>query len=190
MPAAVASEDTYDLLRSFRRVRPPGEQFVYTSANTILLADLIEWVTGRRLAETIGSEIWSKMGAEHDGLLLVNGKGIPVAHGGLIMTLRDLARFGLLFTPSGAGVLPRSFLSRLLHEGRRALLGPNNNGDHASYQWDLITSTGEMFKGGFGDQLLYIDTTRDVVIGYFGTNLRVDSMPTRLPLRKLVAQYF
>lgn len=190
MPAAVANADTYGLLRSFRRVRKAGEQFAYTSSNTILLADLIERITGQRLADVIGSEIWSRMGAEHDGLLLVNEKGVPVAHAGVSMTLRDLARFGLLFTASGSGVLPRSFLTRLIQEGRPALLGPKNNGDHASYQWDMITHTGEMVKGGFGDQLLYIDTSKDVVIAYFGTNARVDSMPARLPLRRMVAQYF
>lgn len=190
MPAAAANGDAYGLLRLFRRVRNPGEQHVYTSANTILLADLIERTTDHRLADVMDSEIWSKMGAEHDALLLVNDHGIPIAHAGLVMTLRDLARFGLLFTPLGRGVLPRTFVSRLLHEGRPALLGPKNNGDHASYQWDRITAAGEMEKGGFGDQLLFIDTNRDVVIAYFGTNARVDSMPTRLPLRRMVAQYF
>src|SRR5581483_8837961 len=51
MPPAVANGDTYGLLRTFRRVRKAGEQFVYTSGNTILLADLIERITGRRLAD-------------------------------------------------------------------------------------------------------------------------------------------
>ena len=190
MPDAVANADTYKLLRSFRRVRSPGEEHVYTSANTILLADLIERITGEPLADVIGSEIWSRMGAEHDALLLVNEKGMPIAHAGLTTTLRDLARFGLLFTPSGSGVLPRSFLGRLLHEGRPALLGEKNAGNHASYQWDVITPAGELVKGGFGDQLLFVDTKKDVVIAYFGTNLRVDSMPTRLPIRQMAAQYF
>ncbi len=190
MPPEVARGDTYGLLRTFRRARSAGEEHVYTSANTILLADLIERITARRLADVIGSEIWSRMGAEHDGLLLLNDQGIPIAHAGLVMTLRDLARFGLLFTPSGGGVLPRHFLDRLLHEGRPALLGPKNDGDYASYQWDVITRTGQMVKGGFGDQLLYVDTNKDVVIAYFGTNKSVDSMPTRLPIRRLIAQYF
>ncbi len=190
MPAAVANGDTYGVLRGFRRMRKAGEQFAYTSANTILLADLIERITGRRLADVIAGDIWSRIGAEHDALLLVNGKGFPIAHAGLTMTLRDLARFGMLFTPSAAGVLPKTFLDRLLHGGRPALMGPKNNGDHASYQWDMITAAGEIIKGGFGNQLLYIDVNKDVVIAYFGTNLRVDSLPTRLPLRKMVAQYF
>ncbi len=149
MPDGVANGETYDLLRIFRRVRKPGEQFVYTSANTILLADLIERIAGLRLVDVIDSDIWRRMGAEHDGLLLVNDKSIPIAHAGLVMTLRDLARFGLLFTPSTSGVLPQKFVDRLLHGGRAALLGPNNNGDHAGYQWDRITAAGEMVKAGF-----------------------------------------
>jgi CubicO group peptidase (beta-lactamase class C family) len=186
----VGNGDTYGLLSGFRRVRNAGEQHVYTSANAILLSDLIEQITDSRLADVIGSEIWSRMGAEDDALLLVNGEGIPIAHAGLEMTLRELARFGSLFTPSGRGVFPRTFLRRLLHEHGPALLGRKNNGDHASYQWGVITPAGETVKGGFGDQLLFVYTNRDVVIASFGTNAPVDSMPTRLPLGNMVAQYF
>lgn len=180
MPASVKEADTYGMLKTYRRLRNPGEQQAYTSANTLLLADVIEHVTGARLSDAIDAEIWSKMGAEHDALLLVNVKGVPIAHAGMITTLRDLARFGLLFTPSGNGILPAGFLNRLLPQATH----------HSSYQWDAVTTAGEIIKGGFGDQLLYVNTKKDVVIAYFGTNARPDSMPSRLPLRRLVAQYF
>ncbi len=192
MPGSVKAEDTYGMLKTFRRVRKPGEQQAYTSANTLMLADMIEHVTGKRLGEVIDAEIWNKMGAENDALLLVNAKGIPIAHGGMVTTLRDLARFGLLVSQSTNSVLPPRFLNRLLEQPRPAPSEHNQQQatHHSSYQWDAVTPDGEILKGGFGDQLLYIDTRRDVVIAYFGTNSRPDSIPTRLPLRRLVAQYF
>lgn len=192
MPTVVDAADTYGLLREFRRVQKPGERYVYVSANTLMLTAIMERVTGRRLADLIETDIWGKIGAEHDAQLLLNRKGVPIAHGGMVSTLRDLARFGIAFTQSGKGVLPQDYIDRLLHEGRPALIGPRHSPaiDHTSYQWDAISGDGEIVKGGFGDQLLYVNTRKDVVVAYFGTNARVDSMPTRLPLRKLIAQYF
>ena len=54
----------------------------------------------------------------------------------------------------------------------------------------MASDAGELVKGGFADQLLFIDTARDVVIVYVGTNNSMDAMPTQLPLRALVAEYF
>lgn len=197
MPAVVREGDTLGLLAALGRVRPAGEERIYASVNTALLAALLERVTGQPLAALIASELWSPMGAEQDAWLLTSATGTPIAHGGLVATLRDLARFGLLFTasgqsPLGPGVIPRRFLERLLWEGRPALLPASRPAwlHHASYQWDQISAEGELVKGGFGDQLLYVHTDRDVVIAYVGTNATLDAPPARLPLRALVAHFF
>ena len=98
MAPSVVSGDAYGFLRTMGRVRPPGVQREYVSANTLMLAAIVERVTGERLADVIGVNIWSHIGAQGDALLLLNRQGFPVAHAGLVMTLRDMARFGLLFT--------------------------------------------------------------------------------------------
>jgi CubicO group peptidase (beta-lactamase class C family) len=67
-------------------------------------------VTGKRLGEVIDAEIWNRMGAENDALLLLNAKRIPIAHGGMVTTLRDLARFGLLLSQPNDSVLACRFL--------------------------------------------------------------------------------
>ena len=50
----------------------------------------------------------------------VNPKSFPIAHAGMGMTLRDLARFGLLFTASGQSAnepaVPPAFLKALLEK--------------------------------------------------------------------------
>jgi CubicO group peptidase (beta-lactamase class C family) len=197
MPDAVRESDPYKYLASFKRVHATGQSQEYASVNTFVLAEIIEKVTGKRLAEVISSEIWSKMGAEADGLMLVNERGVAIAHAGMVMTLRDLARFGLLYaeashqTPENR-VIPEQFLKRLFQDGRPELLGPKPPAwlHHASYQWDAVGKNGELIKGGFANQLLYIDCKKDVVIAYFGTNTAVDTLPTLLPLRRLVEQYF
>lgn len=197
MPNAVRESDPYKYLAGFKRVHPTGQSQEYASVNTFVLAEIIERVTGKRLADVISTEIWSKMGAEADGLMLVNERGVAIAHGGMVMTLRDLARFGLLYSEASQRVaedrvVPEKFLKRLLQDGRPELLGPKAPAwlHHASYQWDAVGKNGELIKGGFANQLLYIDCKKDVVIAYFGTNATVDTLPTLLPLRRLVEQYF
>lgn len=198
MPEAVQREETYQYLSTLGRVRPPGSRWVYTSANTVVLGWLLERVTGKTLAEVLSDEIWSHIGAEGDALMAVNRNGIAVAHAGMTATLRDLARFGLLFAHrDGAGegerVISDHVLRRIIDGGRPQILEPGSHPawlTHVAYQWDGVTDKGDFFKGGFAGQLLYVAPRKDVVIAYFGTNESLDSKPPLLPLRQMVEDLF
>ena len=39
----------------------------------------------------------------------------------------------------------------------------------ASRQWDFVMADGDLFKGGFGGQGLYVSPARDLVIAFTGT---------------------
>ncbi len=196
MPESVRSYETYDFLRTFKRVRKAGEAQLYTSANTEVLSDLLERVTGKPLPQIIGEMFWSQIGAENDAYFLLNSKGLPIAHAGLGMTLRDLARFGLLFTPSGQSAnvpaVPAAFMKNLLEKKRPDLETGKHPAwfSHSSYQWDGVSKFGHIFKGGFAGQMLFVDCKRDVVIAYFGTNANEDWHPVPLPLVRLLETYF
>lgn len=161
-----------------------------------MLADLLERVSGKPLATLISELMWSRIGAEHDANLLINSKGYPIAHAGMVMTLRDLARFGMFFTASGKsnpqGGVPAVFLDRLLRPRTPPLQTGRHPSwfSHSSYQWDAVSKSGQIAKGGFAEQLLLVDTKRDVVIAYFGTNQDNQSMPHPLPLMALIERYF
>jgi len=196
MPESVRSYETYDFLKTFKRVRKAGEAQRYTSANTEVLSDLLERVTGKPLPQIIGEMLWSKISAENDGYFLLNPKGFPIAHAGMGMTLHDLARFGLLFTASGQSVnvpaIPAAFMKNLLEKKRLELQTEKQPPwfSHSSYQWDGVSKFGQIFKGGFAGQMLFVDCKRDVVIAYFGTNANEDWHPMPLPLVRLVETYF
>jgi len=193
MPAAVREGDAYGYIATMGKGREPGTKFEYSSIDTLMLAQLIERVSARRLADLLSERIWSRMGAEGDGLMLVNERGIAVAHAGLALTLRDLARFGLLFT-AGAdpAPIPARVRARMLKEGRPALLGTDRPAwhTHASYQWDFVHEDGMYMKGGFGGQGLYIDARRDVVVVMFGTNTSVDAPAPPMPVLRMVPALF
>ena len=196
MPESVRSYETYEFLASFKRLRKAGEAQLYTSANTEVLAELLEHVTGKPLPQLISELLWSKSAAENDAYFLLNPKGYPIAHAGIGMTLRDLARFGLLFTPTGQSAnnpaVPAAFLKALLEKPQRQLETGKQPiwFSHSSYQWDGVSKFGQIFKGGFAGQLLFIDCKRDVVIAYFGTNADENWHPEPLPLVRLIETYF
>ncbi len=179
-------ESTYEYVARLGRLKEPGKSFDYSSANTFLLAWIAERVTGRPYADLLSDEIWSRIGAEGDAVIsIVPASGATTAHAGLSARLRDIARFGLLFTPSRHVVCDAPIVSdRYLHEivsgGRPALFAngitgqatssrmPNDPPLHNSYQWDYVMPDGDFYKGGYGGQGLYISPSRDLIIAFAG----------------------
>jgi CubicO group peptidase (beta-lactamase class C family) len=76
-----------------------GGPFRYRSILTDVLAWALERASGQRLHELIARWLWQPMGAESDAEITVDGRGNPMADGGMCATLRDLGRFGRL--PAG-----------------------------------------------------------------------------------------
>ena len=90
-------ESTYEYVAALPTHRPNGEAYEYTTVNTFVLTWMVERITGKPFAEAVSEVIWRKIGAESDAVLMVSKAG---ASSTINSTLRDLARFGLLFTPS------------------------------------------------------------------------------------------
>ena len=160
----------------------PGEVFSYSGLNTFVLAWLVEKVTDMPFQDAFTQEVWYHMGAEADASYIAPRYGIPVVHGGFMARMRDVARFGLLFTPSFGVVSDRQIISdehiALLRTGGNASLrlnaglpGANVSGiKHNVYQWDRIYTNDTFYKGGWAGQGLIINPTWDVVAvftGYF-----------------------
>jgi CubicO group peptidase (beta-lactamase class C family) len=99
LPASAQTlASTYQYMARLQRKDPPGQRYEYTSVNTFVLGWLVERITGLPLHEALSRGIWSRIGVESDALLSISPFGAPAAHAGLCATLRDVARFGLLFT--------------------------------------------------------------------------------------------
>ena len=172
-----------DALKAMTATRAPGEKYEYSSANTNLLALLIERVTGQRFADVVAERIWSRIGAQGDGLMGLTPDGRAIAHGMFSSRLRDLGRFGLLFTDADLRLkLPRRLRDRIENpepdaayqrakttaDAAEARVGSRPIGAFA--QWDAQFADGDLFKSGFDGQLLYVSPRRDVVIAVFATS--------------------
>jgi len=157
-------DSTYDYMATLTSHRPSGEAFEYTSPDTFVLGWLAETVSGQSYADLLSTEIWQKMGAESDGIITAPRHGVPIAHGGISSNLRDMARFGLMFTPSGRQsvkpVISDRYLEKIQKGGRpeifRAANGEKSgyvDGEparHNSSRWDFVMDDGDFVKGGDG----------------------------------------
>lgn len=167
--------------------RIPGSAFQYSSYNTQVLGLIVEAVTGQALNEVISERIWRKAGMEGDALLGLSSAGEPLSAGAFSSRLRDFARFGMLFTPSGTALSPapvvhETYLNAVYAaaapsiylegvQGNRMVGGFGQEGAPigASYQWDAVFEDGDLFKSGINGQALYVSPKTDTVIVYFST---------------------
>jgi CubicO group peptidase (beta-lactamase class C family) len=159
-------------------------RYEYSSANTNILALLIEALSNKRYADVVQERVWSKIGAEADALLGLSPDGRAIAHGMFASRLRDLGRFGLLYTSAGGDetTLPGAVLNKITdlksnhhyqnapEAAENALSKLGERPVNALSQWDALFSDGDLFKSGFDGQALYVSPSRDVVIAMFSTS--------------------
>ena len=178
-------ETMLGVMKEAKPVSEPGEYFTYSSTATQALALLAEAASGQTWAEAFDQRIWSKMGVEGPFQVHLTPEGIAMAHGLLSMRLRDLARFGMLYTPSWHKVTTEQIVTPAILERTRVpyrsrefyRAGPSGKafmerlGDDSvrtgGRQWDAVWDDGDFFKAGFNTQGIYVSPARDLVIAYF-----------------------
>ena len=192
--SATTPDDPYTMLSNLNvgRWAEQGKGFDYSGTNTFVVGWLVEEVTGMPFQDALSREVWTRIGAEADASIYAGRYGIPLTSGGMLARPRDMARFGLLFTPSFGKVsqqriVPEEHVQTLLHGGRPELLenarygGRPPNVKHNVYQWDLVFTNHDIYKGGWAGQGLLVNPDRDVVAVWVGYTA-ADSDPDTYPL--------
>ena len=147
-------------IASLKRKWSPGEKTEYHSVNTFILGWIAERITGKKYADLVTEVIWKPMGASSNAYVCLSNKGVPWTHGGLSATLRDVARFGMLFTKSDVEQRNDKIISQAQIE---QILDAENLG----YQWDWSKKGEGMHKAGFGGQGLFVNPETGFVVAYF-----------------------
>ena len=174
-----------DAVKKATRLAEPGKVFEYSSINTYVLGRILEKITHKPAHELITERIWSKAGMEGDALLALSPSGEPSIHGLFASRLRDMARYGMLFTPSWNSVakepvVPKDYLSKVYaasnpkifpgnNMGNRIIQGFGNIGIGESYQWDAVFPDGDLYKSGRNGQCLYVSPETDTVVVWFSS---------------------
>lgn len=162
-------------LATAKSAKSSGKEYQFSNADAMVLTLLVEKISGLTFRDFVEQEIWRKIGSEHSALLGINTNGTSVSYAsGMSTTLRDLARFGLAFTPSGRKnanpIITDAHLSKIrnVNKNLNRSRDPKEN-KYSSYQWQAVYDDGDFYKGAHGGQGLYISPAKDLVIAYFGT---------------------
>jgi CubicO group peptidase (beta-lactamase class C family) len=176
----------YDILGKMKRTKPAYTSFEYNSINTFIVNRIVERIGNKPLTDQFSERIWSKIGMEHDGYMATTPAGMSLGFGFMNSTLRDLARFGMIYTPSQTKIASQAIISEKMlkkmqntqHSDMyaKAFVGkklqksfPDEKGISNRYQWDAVFTDGDMYKAGVGGQGLYVSPSKDIVIAWFCT---------------------
>ncbi|ANQ50036.1 serine hydrolase [Flammeovirga sp. MY04] len=194
LPYNGKNEKVRDVLKEAKQTHPAGEKLEYGSSHTQMLVLLVEAVSGKPFAEFVDQRIYSKMGAESTLNIHLSPNGVAIGHGIVSSRLRDMARVGMLYTPSWnktaiEQVVSPEIISRIQNGTRsrefyrKGFDGPvfidrlgDDNVISNARQWDGVWEDGDFWKSGLQSQGIYVSPKKDLVIVFFSTNVPDDSI--------------
>jgi CubicO group peptidase (beta-lactamase class C family) len=171
-------EKSFDPIKDLATAKsaiPSGTEYQYSIADALMLTLLVEKISGLTFRDFVEQEIWRKIGSEYSSLLGINTNGTSLSYlNGMSSTLRDLAKFGLAFTPSGrqsnSSIISNAHLLKIRDVNKN--LNTSRDLDerkYSSYQWSAVYEDGDFYKVAHGGQGLYISPEKDLVIAFYGT---------------------
>ncbi len=179
-------ESHTDVLKSAKKTGLSGHAFEYGSGVTQMLVLLAEEIEQKRWADIFGERVWSKMGVESDLQVVLTPDGIAAVQGLVSGRLRDLGRFGMLYTPSwnktsSEKIVSKKMLADIQHGCRPAIYNKGHMGVAMAkhfqeqpvcngWQWDAIFKDGDIYKSGLMGQGVYISPSRDLAIVWFSAD--------------------
>ena len=166
-------EDTYAFLTTLTGNGTVGT-FQYSSANTDVLAWIIERVTGLRYSDALSKYLWSRLDADRDASITVDSAGFGFANGGVSCTARDLARVGRLMLDGGEGpagrVVSEGWVRSVLAGGDPEAMADSSftaihpRGSYTRQWWCTGNERGNVTGIGIYGQYLWLDPATDTVI--------------------------
>lgn len=194
-PPGFEFANTLEWIASLRPGGEHGRKYVYNPANTEVLGWIITRVLGQQWQEALAERIWSKLGMEHDALVVVDGQGHGFATAGLNATLRDFARFGLMISRHGAfngnRVLSQAMIDDIRFGDDAAFAAWQQgdetqrfgNGSFYRSQFRVLDpGAGEIIAVGASGQMIYVNIEQQLVGVFLSTgagemdNAQVDLM--------------
>lgn len=164
---------------SLKSGQPAGQYHHYVSMDTQVLGMLLKNATGKTPSQLLHEKIWSKLGMRSDARWLVDDKGMELVFGTLNATLRDYARFGMLYANQGQWqgeqIIPANWVKDSITPDAPHLM-PGDNSHSSSqfgygYQWWLPPNHQNDFLGrGVYGQYIYVNPDKNVVIARTAAN--------------------
>ncbi len=175
MVAAFTAGSIDEFILTLPNERTPGTYHRYVSADTQVLGMALAKATGKNLTDYMQEKLWSQLGAEYNAEWITDTEGTEIVFGGLIATLRDWARFGMLYLNKGRNfkgqqLVSENWVNASVTPDAPHLMPGRNNPNSASpegygYQWWIPeTPDGDFVAQGVYGQFIYISPKYNVVI--------------------------
>ena len=173
--ASFTTGSVNEFVASLPNERKPGTFNQYVSADTQVLSMVLKGATNKNLAEYMQEKLWSRLGAEYNAEWLTDSTGTEMAFGGFNATLRDYARFGLLYLNQGSNFNGKQMVSdrwvkaSVTPDAPHLMPGRDNTASDYpmgyGYQWWIPENPqGDYAAIGIYGQFIYIHPTHNVVI--------------------------
>lgn len=174
-PARTPEEDSiYAFLPTIGKKGEHGVVFQYATPNTEVLGWILERVSGKSLAQLLSDRIWAQLGAERDAYSVVNRVGGVSPGGGINLTLRDFARFGLMHQYNGRfnnrQIIPDTWINDIESDANRSAFKKNTaarlfpQGSYRNQWWVSGNPHRAYMAIGIYGQFLYINPKSKIVI--------------------------
>ena len=173
-----------DFSKTLTREREPGTYMHYVSINTQVLGFLLQEVTNKSISQYLYDKIWNPLGMEDSAYFILDDVKDEFALGGLNATLRDYAKFGLLYLQNGRWndnqIISKQWIEdshstdgiHLVPGERETSSNPWGYG----YQWWVpgFPDT-DYTASGVYNQYIYIDPLSEIVIAKTSSNYKYTS---------------
>ena len=156
-----------------RLTRPHGEVFLYASPTSDVLGMVVERAGGQAFAALASDLLWSKINAQSDAYVTVDGAGNPRTAGGICVTVDDLARLGEMVRNHGQvddqQIVPQKWIDDMWSGGSREawLKGGQHlltDGQYRSQWYQVGNKNRCLCAIGIHGQWIYIDPVQEIVI--------------------------
>ncbi|MDJ0552920.1 MAG: serine hydrolase [Microcoleaceae cyanobacterium MO_207.B10] len=160
------------VILNYSAKRASGEYFEYVSLNTQILGLLLRRVTGEDIVSYLEKKLWQPMGAESDAYWLTDMYGTEVTFCGMNCTLRDYAKFGLVYLHNGyfngKQIIPKSWVKESIIPDS-SYLQPGATDEmyfrwgYQYHWWIPEGSNGDYCATGAWGQYIYINPEKNFV---------------------------
>ena len=159
--------------KSLAKDKEQGTYNRYNSSDTQVLGMIISKATKRTLSSYLEEKIWKPLGMENKALWVVDDQGHEFAAAGLNASLRDYARFGLLYLNKGVWngkrIISEDWIEQSLNSNEPHLKVGENEASNSTlgygYQWWILDGDeGEFTALGIYNQMIYINPTHNIII--------------------------
>jgi len=144
-------------------VNPPGEVWQYASGNSDILAEILRTATGQTPLEFANERLFGPLGIESPTWLAADN-GTERGGFGLVLTSRQMARFGELYRNSGTFLDEQVVPAAWTDESTTARAATDWGGQYAYHFWVPDGLPGFFNTLGAWGQVIYVSRELELVV--------------------------